>query len=97
MSTFLIRFRLEADGPLHTVKGRDAWALDALWRAKERGVTPLDVPGPRWSAYIHKLRNLGLSIETIHEPHAGPFRGTHARYVLRTTITIDDSEAHGTA
>ena len=62
------------------VIGRDAWALDALLRAGRRGVTPLEVAGPRWSAYVFKLRALSISIETIRERHAGPFPGSHARY-----------------
>lgn len=70
-----------------SVSGRDAWALRALVEAGPAGVTPIDNPAPRWSAYIFKLRQLGLVIETIHECHAGPFPGHHARYVLHTTVT----------
>jgi len=29
---------------------------------------------------------MGVDIETVHETHDGPFRGTHARYVLRSRI-----------
>ena len=43
------------------------------------GVTPIDMPGPRWSGYVHNLRRMGLVIETIHESHGGPFPGNHAR------------------
>ncbi len=74
--------------PILTFTGRDAWALMALYREGEKGVTPLDTPGPRWSAYVHKLRRTGLEIETIHEPHCGPYPGTHAKYVLRSEISI---------
>ena len=31
------------------VKGRDAWALKELVMAGDKGCTPLDTPGPRWS------------------------------------------------
>ena len=68
------------DGPVVTVRGREAWA-------GERGCTPIDTPGPRWSGYVHDLRKLGIVIETIHEPHQGAFPGSHARYVLRSRVT----------
>jgi hypothetical protein len=73
--------------------GRDAWALAELVRAGERGCTPIDHPGPRWSAYVFKLRAAGLDIETRCETHGGPFPGNHARYVLRTPLRILASEA----
>ena len=69
------------------VSGRDRWALEALIAAGQRGCTPLDTPGPRWSGYVHNLRNDGVPIETINERHGGPFAGTHARYVLRASVT----------
>jgi hypothetical protein len=71
-----------------TVHGRDAWALTELVTAGQRGCTPIDTPGPRWSAYVHKLRALGIAIDTIREHHAGPFAGQHARYVLRSRVEI---------
>lgn len=70
------------------VAGRMRWALEELRRAGGRGCTAIDNPGPRWSAYIHKLREAGVEIETIHEPHDGDFPGHHARYVLRATVTL---------
>jgi hypothetical protein len=45
-------------------------------------------PSLRWSGYVHKLRKVGIVIETIREAHGGPFAGQHARYVLRTLITV---------
>jgi len=84
-----MRVRIGDDvGPLVTVQGREAWALSMLHAAGERGCTPIDTPGPRWSGYVHDLRKLGFAIETIHEPHSGWFPGTHARYVLRSAVTI---------
>ena len=68
--------------------GRNAWALSKLIDAGEKGCTPIDTPGPRWSAYVHNLRGDGLHIETLSEAHGGPYRGTHARYVLRSLVTI---------
>jgi hypothetical protein len=86
-----IRIRIDdADGPMVTVRGREAWALLALLAAGERGCTPIDTPGPRWSGYVHDLRKLGIAIETIRERHAGAFPGDHAWYVLRSRITVLD-------
>ncbi|MCR9176155.1 MAG: hypothetical protein NXI19_09175 [Alphaproteobacteria bacterium] len=75
--------------------GRDAWALQNLVSAGADGCTPIDTPGPRWSAYVHALRHEhGLSIETLHEAHGGPYAGTHARYVLRSKVRLlPDAEA----
>ena len=68
------------------VSGRTRWALECLMAAKSKGCTPIDDPAPRWSAYVHDLRNEGVDIETIHEPHGGAFAGTHGRYVLRSRV-----------
>jgi hypothetical protein len=69
------------------LKGRDAWALTELVRAGDLGCTPIDTPGPRWSGYVHKLRRrYGLGIVTVTEPHGGPYKGTHARYILRSFV-----------
>ncbi|MEL7459935.1 MAG: hypothetical protein AAGJ39_03155 [Pseudomonadota bacterium] len=68
------------------VSGRDRWALESLIAVGPKGCTPIDTPGPRWSGYVFNLRALGVDIETVHEPHTGPFSGTHARYVLRSKV-----------
>ncbi len=70
------------------LKGREAWTLAHLIGAGETGIIPLDRPAPRWSAYVHSLRKRGLEIDTIDEPHAGPYSGTHGRYVLRTSLAV---------
>lgn len=67
-------------------KGREAWALDRLAEAGLRGCTPIEQPAPRWSAYIHRLRGLGVPIETVTEAHGGAFAGHHGRYVLRARV-----------
>ena len=67
-------------------KGRDAWALDRLREAGARGCTPITEPAPRWSAYVHNLRGLGVPIETLTEQHGWQFAGTHGRYVLRADV-----------
>ena len=68
------------------VTGRERWALECLMPAGDRGCTPIETPGPRWSAYVFDLRGMGLDIETVTEPNTGPFVGTHARYVLRSLV-----------
>jgi hypothetical protein len=78
----------QRDGRLVTLRGRLAWALIKLLGAGRKGCTPIDTPGPRWSGYVHKLRRLGIIVETIHENHGGAFPGRHARYVLRSTVTV---------
>lgn len=84
------RFRItRTDGTSHeiTLKGRDRWALENLMAAGEQGCTPIEHPGPRWSAYTFNLRReYRIEIDTITERHEGPFSGSHARYVARSKI-----------
>ena len=89
MAKLAITFRTKPDGCLRTVRGRDAWALLELVAAGPKGCTPIDNPGPRWSAYVFNLKHeLGLNIETRHESHRGTFPGTHGRYILHDAIDI---------
>ncbi len=86
------RYRVTLAGGEHfdiAVSGRTRWALDRLRAAGESGCTPITQPAPRWAAYVHNLRELGVAIETIHEKHGGAFAGTHARYVLRCQAAPD--------
>lgn len=71
-----------------TLKGRPAWALGHLVAAGAAGITSLEYPAPRWAAYVHTLRGLGVPIETVHEAHKGDYPGTHARYMLRGTAVL---------
>lgn len=87
-STIHIAVRLEPTAKVYRFKGREAWALAALIDAGEKGCTPIEHVGPRWSAYVHKLRKAGLIIETIHESHSGPYSGRHGRYALRTALSV---------
>jgi hypothetical protein len=82
-----------AGSPPITLRGREKWALEKLIDAGNAGCTPITTPGPRWSHYVFKLRGYGFAIETIHEPHGGPFPGHHARYVLRSEVQILDEAA----
>jgi hypothetical protein len=85
----VVTARLLPDGVPFTVLGREAWALLELLKTGSQGCTPIDHPGPRWSAYVYALRHeCGLDIETLHETHKGPFPGNHARYVLRSAVEI---------
>ena len=72
------------------LRGRDAWALLELVAAGSCGVTPIERVGPRWSAYVHKLRKAGIAIHTIRESHGGPFPGHHARYVLAVPVVVEE-------
>ena len=74
------------------VCGRDRWALECLVAAGDSGCTPIDDPEPCWSGYVFNLRQMGVDIETINEPQDGPFKGTRARYVLRSTVTRLESD-----
>jgi hypothetical protein len=69
------------------VKGRVRWALDRLREAGTQGCAPITEPAPRWSAYVHDLRGMGVQIETVCEEHGGEFSGTHGRYVLRSAVS----------
>ena len=57
------------DGVVKRFKGRFAWTLDQLVKAGKLGITPLDMPAPRWSHYVFVLRREGVPIETIEEKH----------------------------
>lgn len=89
MAKLIVTARLLPDGSPFIVTGRNAWALLELHSAGKTGCTPIDNPGPRWSAYVFNLkREHGLAIETAHESHRGPFPGSHARYFLKSNVEI---------
>jgi hypothetical protein len=88
MAHAVTSIRFSHNGKEITVVGRCSWALLRLLEAREKGCTPITEPAPRWSAYVFKLRRLGLDVETITEEHGGPYAGSHARYVLRSTIEV---------
>ncbi|WP_206513262.1 winged helix domain-containing protein [Pelagibacterium montanilacus] len=86
--TAKIHGRADGDHSIDLV-GREAWALLELVEAGKRGCTPIDNPAPRWSHYVWLLRGHGFTVETVDEPHDGPFAGSHARYVLHDAVTLD--------
>jgi hypothetical protein len=86
----VVSLTIDIGGELKTIRGRDAWALSELIAGGLGGVTPIERPAPRWSHYCWKLRRTGIHIDTIDEKHGGAFAGTHARYVLRTSVRVVD-------
>lgn len=76
----------QPDAFILRLTGRDAWTLERLVDAGATGCTPIEQPAPRWSAYVHRLRGMGVVIITQMEPHGGEFPGRHARYVLGCTV-----------
>lgn len=68
--------------------GRLGWSMIQLAQAGAKGVTPIDHPAPRWSAYVHTLRKMGIQIETEMEPHEGTYPGLYARYRLYCDVKI---------
>lgn len=78
--------------------GRLGWTLATLAKAGTKGVATVERPAPRWSAYVHDLRKMGIQIETEMEPHAGSYPGQHARYRLASgvrVVTLDGSGTNG--
>lgn len=92
MNKLTVTVRIEPDGPEVPLSGRDAWTMQQLLAAGERGCTPIDNPAPRWSGYVFNLRKVGFDIQTLHEAHKGQFPGTHARYILRSKVTPCEEE-----
>lgn len=88
MSGSIQAITIAFDGRTITIEGRQAWALKELIAAGQTGCTPITHPGPRWSDYVFKLRRQGIVIETVTESHGGIYAGHHARYVLRTQLTV---------
>ena len=76
------------DGRIIVVRGRVEWTLNELIAAGATGCSIFDCPAPRLSAYVHRLRKLGIPIETKREAHGGQFAGHHARYVLTASVEI---------
>ncbi len=70
-----------------TLMGRDRWALEMLMQAGPRGITAIEMNGPRLHAYIFDLRHEhGLDIVREDEPHGGDFPGHHGRYFLVSKV-----------
>jgi hypothetical protein len=84
----VVSLTVELGGEIKKITGRDAWALSELISGGLVGVTPIERPAPRWSHYCWKLRRAGIHIDTIDEKHGGAYAGTHARYMLRSSLRV---------
>lgn len=74
--------------------GRDRWALEMLIQAGSRGLTAIEMNGPRLHAYIFDLRHEhGLQIVREDEPHGGDFPGHHGRYFLKSKVAQKAAQA----
>lgn len=79
---------IRPDGQPFTASGQIAKVLLALVEAGEAGITPLarETWSLRLSDHVRTLKNRrGLVIVTLWGKHD---EGRHARYVLRSTVTI---------
>ncbi|MGJ8583879.1 MAG: winged helix domain-containing protein [Marinosulfonomonas sp.] len=70
------------------LKGRLGWTVLQLAQAGAHGVTSIERPAPRWSAYVHDLRRRGIPIETEMVAHGGAYCGHHARYRLTCDVAL---------
>lgn len=61
--------------------------LEALIQSGATGCNFYDAPAPRWASSVHRLRKMGVDIETIREAHGGEHPGHHARYRLHSNVT----------
>lgn len=71
------------------IGGRELWALTKLAEAGATGCTAAQSGAARLAAYIWRLRQRDVLIETMREPNRGEFSGNHARYILHSTVQID--------
>ncbi len=85
-----LTFSLSPDGEPVTVDGREAQTLALLVTTAPRGFTSGEASPLGWarrtSAYIHKLRRLGLPIATVREKT--PDGATVARYTLAAPVVV---------
>ena len=71
------------------VEGRIAWAIEVLSNAGRQGVSRMEHASTSLPVYVHKLRHsYGLAIRTVMEQHGGTYAGPHARYFLKTPLTV---------
>ena len=85
---------IEGESREIVLMGRDRWALEMLMLAGPRGITAIEMNGPRLHAYIFDLRHEhGLSIVREDEPHGGDFPGHHGRYFLKSKVARKTAQA----
>lgn len=89
MSAPWIKVRVPPSGELVTVAGREAQTLDLLLATGPRGFTSGEASPLGWarrtSAYVHKLRRLGIPILTVWETVGDARVG---RYVLAAGLLV---------
>lgn len=68
--------------------GRLGWTMAHLAQAGANGITTIEHPAPRWSAYVHSLRKMGIQINTQMEAHDGTYPGQLARYRLACNARV---------
>jgi len=73
----------------YSISGREGQALYCLYRAKNKGITSLEVLSScRLSSYIFNLRhNFNLDILTVRENNPSGF-GHYGRFILQSDIDI---------
>lgn len=85
-----LTFSLPPDGEPVTVDGREAQTLALLVTTGPRGFTSGEASPLGWarrtSAYVHKLRRLGLPIATVREKT--PDGALVARYTLAAPVVV---------
>ena len=69
-------------------RSRERDVLEALMRAGATRCSFYDDPAPRWAASVHRLRKRGIDIVTLPERHDGDYPGNHARYVLKSAVSL---------
>jgi hypothetical protein len=79
------------------LRGRIGQTMHHLHRAGQMGITSLETPALRLSAYIHSLRRMGFEITTEREEHEGDYPGHHARYRLESIVKLEHEREGVTA
>ena len=79
----------------YSVSGREGQALYCLYKAKNKGITSLEVLSScRLASYIFNLRhNLNLDILTVREANKTGF-GHYGRFILQSNVEIKEIK-HG--
>ena len=75
--------------------GRIGWTMVQLANAGLAGVAAYERPAPRWSGYVHELRQMGIPISTTMVRHGGRYKGRHARYTLACDASVTVLEEGG--
>lgn len=77
---------------LFKLSGRVGQTMHHLHSAGKVGITSLEMPALRLSAYVHSLRKMGFEITTEREEHGGDYPGHHAVYRLESCVTLSGGQ-----